>query len=132
MDKQLLDFFEKFHQILGIDTQGARDEAMEKLDKAIILHAMECLMKGLSKADKKRCDEFLRASPQAPAIADFFRSIVSSGAMEKGYGQAVRTTVERYVKVRLDMATGDQKETARKLLEKFARSYPQGAVDGFS
>lgn len=112
MDAVLRTFFDQLHQILGFDTQAAREEMNAKLDKLVMGRIAQCLLAQMDKKSRTRYDEFLRANLKAPPekIADFIRTLLPAELVDNCVKDGTKQAVQTYMTSLLQIATKAQKK----------------------
>lgn len=122
MDPSLRKFFDRLHQILGIDTQDTLDKMVARLEQVIAAKAVECVVKGMNPDEAKRYKEFQRRNPTPAQSAEFLEKLVLRSKVEACFSDAVQKVIQQYVAVLLQSASGEQKDAVRKEFEELART----------
>lgn len=99
MHADLRAFFERFHTLLGLDTQSSRDGAVARFEKAIAERSMLAVLEQMSETQREEYGAFLGRTPEPTAqeSAKWLQSVCENSVIEKIFQGTAAMYTSEYV-----------------------------------
>ncbi|MDP3244899.1 MAG: hypothetical protein Q8M83_04565 [bacterium] len=125
MDEGIIKFFNCFHQILGVDIEANRREALIKVEE---LMAERCLARLLQELKPKEQEAFKNFTNRAPTpskkeVVDFLRSQYPLIDWSAVFSQEIQEIVKSYVNIMTKNADDEQKKKIQEAFAELAENY---------
>ena len=123
MDESLRTFFNRVHSILGMQTQEARDRALNDFERTVAERGMLSVLSQLSEAQREKYGTFLEsvAESSAEESAKFLESLCGRGVIEKTFQEVSARYAQEYMQKMLASASEAQRQEVKQALEELKK-----------
>ncbi len=123
LEPKLQELFNRFHRILGFDTDEARSRALADFERTLGARVLSGVLASLTGAQYDRYRQFAEAvpTPDEKACARFLETMVGAKEVERIANEAMKKLTEEYVKKMTARALDAQKEEIKSAIRQFIK-----------
>lgn len=120
IDQEVQNFLNKFHQILGIDPQGAQ-ESVSQFEQVIAQRVLGRFMSDLTDEERKRCEEYMNQKLESTdeQRAEFLQKLRPSVDMLKLAEEETNQLTKGYILHLMQFTNEEQKQQIKTLAQVF-------------
>ena len=123
LESKLQELFNRFHKILGFDTEDARAKALFDFERTLSSRVLSAVLERLTVTQQDRYRQFAGAvpAPSEKACARFLENIIGSAEVERIANAEMKKLTEEYVKKMTAHAVEAQKREIQSVIKQFIK-----------
>lgn len=117
------ELFNRFHKILGFDTDRARVQALKDFEHTLGARVLSAALASLNAQQQDRYRQFAKAvpSPSEKECAHFLENLIGSSEVERIANAEMKKLTEEYVRKMTAHAANAQKDEIKSEIERFVK-----------
>ncbi len=122
-EPKLQELFNRFHRILGFDTEEARAKALADFERTLGARVLSGVLASLTADQHDRYRQFAETvpMPDEKACARFLESIIGSGEVTRIANEEMKKLTEEYVRSMTVRAAEAQKNEIKSAIQEFVK-----------